>query len=151
MPIRYITWNQITFLAKAFKTYQLIYLRVECHVPSMGNRASQDQHPLHTLAALWPISYNHIHHSLVHPRFSIYIYWMSWIIECTLCLARWRELRENQKADKIEPLFSPLITPPQVKILVLEKTVIFVGFLSLSLALHYRCGLSLNRMRKKST
>lgn len=45
-----------------------------------------------------------------------------------------------------------LFTPSQVKkMIILEILVIGVGFLSLSLTIHYRCGLSHTGTREKST
>lgn len=59
--------------------------------------------------------------------------------------------RENPKEDSTESLLSSPITLLQVKMLVLVILVIFVEFLSLSLKIHLRYGLSLNGISRKST
>ena len=62
------------------------------------------------------------------------------------------ELKESHEEDEIEPPLLPAPTTlPQVKMLILGMPVILVGFLSLSLTTHYRCGPSLNGMKEKST
>lgn len=61
-------------------------------------------------------------------------------------------LKESHEEDRTEPPLLPLpIILPQVKVLALGIQFILAGFLSLSLTMHCRCGLSLNARKEKST